>query len=235
MEQHDYERVPLRDSTELLALLRRSADSGALCSVRAAGRPESYLSPLREVCDDGTAVLDAPRVPVLGRALGPGNIASIDLRLKSERLNFDARVEAVADGGRRGRLRLSMPSGIVRLQRRETVRVRVPDSLPVLLTLDPADPSLTAVPLNELFVHGGSLLVHGVRGRLEAGRLFERARLTLPDAGEWSLTVRLAHAAVLRRGIDGSEMRLGVQFVIPSDGLDSAVARAVSAIARSPG
>jgi hypothetical protein len=235
MEMHDYDRVPVDDSAEMLALLRQSAASRTLCSVRAAGRPESYLSPLREVCDDGTAVLDAPRVPVLERALGPGNIASIDLRLKSYRVNFDARVEAIAGGGRHGMLRLSRPSIIMRLQRRETVRVRVPDAMRILLTLDPAEPSLTSIPMHELFVQGGSMSITGVRGRLEAGRLFEQARLTLPDAGEWPLTVRLAHAAVVRRGIDGSDMRLGIQFVAPSEGLESAVARVVGAIARSPG
>lgn len=235
MELHDYDRFEVDDSSEMLALLRESASRRALCSVRASGRPESYLTPLREVADDGSAMIDAPRVPVLERALAPGSVASIDVRLQTVRVRFDARVDGI-DGTPRhgGHLRLARPASVVRLQRRESVRVRVPDSMQVLLTLDATDPALASVPMQDLFVHGGSLSVSGVRGRLEAGRVFESARLVLPDGDERTVAVRIAHAAVLRRGMDGSDIRLGVQFVNPKDGFETAVARAVGEIARAP-
>jgi hypothetical protein len=235
MDLHDYDRLEVDDTSEMLALLRESASRRALCSVRASGRPESYLSPLREVADDGSAMLDAPRVPVIERALGPGSVASIDVRFQTVRVRFDARVHGIDGTARHGaQLRLARPSSLVKLHRRESVRVRVPDALQVLLTLDGSEPALASVPMQDLFVQGGSLSVSGVRDRLEAGRLFESARLMLPDGEERTVTVRIAHAAVLRRGIDGSDVRLGVQFVNPKAEFESAVARAVREIARAP-
>lgn len=235
MDLHDYDRFEVDDLAEMLALLRESVSCRALCSVRASGRPESYLSPLRGIGDEGALMLDAPRVPVIERALAPGATASIDLRLPVTRVRFDAPVAGVEGSGRHGaQLRLSTPQRMLRLQRRDTVRVRVPDSMPVLLTLDPADPSLVAIPMIDLQVIGGSVSVTGVRGRLEAGRVFDRARITLPDGDERPVSVRIAHAAVLRRSMDGSDMRLGVQFVNPRDGFETAIARAVGTIARAP-
>jgi c-di-GMP-binding flagellar brake protein YcgR len=232
MDVHDYDRFRVEDGAEVLALLRETAAARVLCSVRAAGRPETYLSPLRELSDDGAPVLDAPRAPVIERALVPGSLAAIDLRLRDCRVSFEARVDRLAPGGGRPGLRLARPEAMTRLQRRETYRVQVPEGIALKLTLDPQDPSLRDVPLHDLSVQGGSLSVTGVRERFEAGRSFEHARLALPDGTEWAIGLRVIHAGFVRRLADGSRMRLGVQFVQPAQGFETAVARLVGAIAR---
>lgn len=232
MQLHDYDRFRVDDGAQVLALLRRSAAVRALCSVRAAGRPETYLSPLRELGDEGQPLLEAPRAPVIGRALVPGSVAAIELRLPECRVSFESRVKGIAPIGGKPVLRLERPVAVTRLHKRETVRVRLPGGAGVLLTLDESDRALSALPMNDLCVQGGSLSLTGVCERFEAGKVFERGRLRLPDGEEWPVTLRVVHAGVVRRQADRGEMRIGVQFVQPVEGFETAVGQLVGAIAR---
>jgi c-di-GMP-binding flagellar brake protein YcgR len=235
MEGHDYDRFRVDDRAEVLALLRQSVAVRALCSVRAAGRPESYLSPLRALGEDGEPVFDAPRAPVIERALTPGSVAAIDLRLQDMRVSFEARVKRIGVSEGKPVLQLGQPERVLRLQRRETFRVRIPTGYRVLLTLDSDVPSLTELPMHDLCLQGGSLTANGMRERFEAGAQFDRARLTLPTGAEWPLTLRIAHASVLRRFGDTLEMRIGVQFMQLPAGFETAVGQLLGGIARDPG
>jgi len=236
MQQHVYDRLHVDDGAEVLALLRESAASRAICSVRAAGRPERYLSQLHAIGDDGVAVLDPPRAPVIERALAPGSVVSIDLRLHDARVSFEARVDRIGLSDGRPQLRLLRPESLTRLQRRDSNRVSVPDDRAVRLTLDPDVPALSAMPMHELGIQGGSLTVTGRRECFEAGALFERAQLRLPDDSEWPVLARVVHGGVVRRHADRAEMRIGIQFVRPPAGFEAAIARLVSGIARrTPG
>ncbi|MFZ4760059.1 MAG: flagellar regulator YcgR PilZN domain-containing protein [Burkholderiaceae bacterium] len=232
MQVHDYDRFQVDDGAEVLDLLRRSAAARAMCQVRAAGRPETYLSPLREIGDDGTPVLDPPRAPVIERALATGSIASIEVRLADCRVSFETRVAHLAPSGSKGVLRLERPSAVVRVQKRETVRVQVPEGTPLSLTLDASDPALTDVPMHELCVQGGLVWLAGCRERLDAGKVFEQARLALPDGSRWPLTLRVVHAGVVRRQAEGGDVRVGVQFVHTQPGFETAVGQLVGTIAR---
>jgi hypothetical protein len=232
MQVHQYDRLRVEDGAEVLEVLRQSAASRAMCSVRAAGRAETYLSPLRELGDDGEPVLDPPRAPVIERALVPGSVASIDLRLSDCRVSFETRVARIGPVGGRPVLRLERPSAMVRLRKRETIRVQIPEGVAVRLTLDPSEPALTAVRMHDLCVQGGSVTLHGVRERFEHGRLFEHARLVMPDATEWPVSLRVVHTGVVRRVADRGEMRVGLQFVHPAERFEAAVGGLVGAIAR---
>jgi c-di-GMP-binding flagellar brake protein YcgR len=232
MDPNDYDRFRVDDRAEVLALLRHSAEARALCSVRAAGRPESYLSPLREVVEDGAPVLDPPRAPVIERALAPGRVAEIDLRLRDGRVSFESRVERIGLSDGRAQLRLEPPATLIRIVKRETFRVRLPSDVPAILTLDGTDRALTGVAMHDLCVQGGSLSLTGVRERFGTGRVFESASLRLPEGPEWPLALRVVHVGLVRRDVDGGEMRVGVQFVRTRAGFETAVAQLVGRIAR---
>lgn len=234
MDGHEYDRFRIEDPAEVLSLMRLSFASRVLCSVRAAGRPESYLSPLRDIAESGEPTLDRPRAPVIERALVPGSTASIDLRLHDYRLGFDARVERMSMTEGKSLLRLSRPDTIVKLQRRDAFKIRVPQGVGVLLTLDPDDATLRSLPMLDLSLQGGSLAFTGMRGRFEAGVTFEDAILSLPNAGEWPLSLRILHAGVQRRLADQVELRVGVQFLNAPAGFERAVAQVVGGIARDP-
>jgi c-di-GMP-binding flagellar brake protein YcgR len=232
MEAHDYDRFRVEDGAEVLELLRRSLAARTICSVRAAGRMETYLSPLREIADDGQAVLDSPRAPVIERALVAGSVAAIDLRLPECRVSFEARVARIGQVDGRSLLRLERPTSLVRVEKRETFRVRVPEQLALTLTLDASDAALESLPLYDLSVQGAAVTVRGGRDHFWAGKVFAGARLTLPDGSEWAMALRVIHAGVIRRLADGGELRVGLQFVHPPAGLETAVAKVVGRIAR---
>jgi c-di-GMP-binding flagellar brake protein YcgR len=232
MEAQDYDRFRVEDGAEVMDLLHRSLASRAMCSVRAVGRPETYLSPLREIADDGEAVLDPPRAPVIERALVAGSIAAIDLRLPECRVSFEARVAKIGQVDGRSLLRLERPAALVRVQKRETFRVQVPEHLGLRVTLDASEPTLESLPLHDLCVQGAAVTVRGARAQFWAGKVFERACMTMPDGTVWKMALRVIHAGVIRRLVDGNELRVGVQFVHPPSGLESAVAQIVGRIAR---
>jgi hypothetical protein len=232
MHPQDHDRFPPADDAEFLSLLRRAAAARAPCSVRAAGRSETHLSPLRAVSDDGEPILDPPRAPVIERALTPGSVASVEIRLPDFRLSFDTRVAGTDRMEPERRLRLERPATVTKLHRRDVFRVQVPQGLRVRLTLDPSDPALVDAPMCELHLHGGSLTVRGTRARIETGLQFERARLALPDGSPWPLAVRVLHASLLRRHAEGADLRIGVQFMQPGEGCEAAVADLVRRIAR---
>lgn len=232
MADTDHDRFRVDDGAEILALLRRSAEARAFCAIRAAGRPESYLSPLRGLDEDGAIRLDMPRAPVIERALQPGGQASVEARLPACRIAFDARIAEVGPSGHAAVLRLERPGTLVRIERRESVRVRVPADADIRLTLDPAQPALTGLQLNDLSRLGASVTAHVVRDRIEPNQRFTAAHLTLPGGIEWPLTVRVAHVACLRRLGIGSDLLIGLQFLSTTDGFESAVARVVGGIAR---
>lgn len=232
MDAHDYDRIRVEDGAEVLELLRRSQTSRALWSVRAAGRPETYLSPLRELAGDGEPVLDPPRAPVIERALAAGSVAAVDLRLPECRLSFESRVTRIGPAGGKPVLRLERPTSVVRVQKRATFRVQLPQSMDLRLTLDAADPALVALPLHDLCVQGTSVTVIGARDRFWVGRTFEGASLSLPDGRDWTLGLRVVHAGVVRRVAAAGEMRVGLQFVHAPEALESAIAGIVADIAR---
>ncbi|MFM1988939.1 MAG: hypothetical protein RJA99_1896 [Pseudomonadota bacterium] len=232
MDAHDYDRIRVEDGAEVLELLRRSAGSRALWSVRASGRPETYLTPLRELSDDGAPVLDPPRAPVIERALVPGSVAAIDLRLPECRVSFESRVSRIGPAGGRPVLRLERPASVLRVQKREAFRVQLPPSLDLRLTLDASDAALVALPLHDLSIHGAAVIAIGARDRFWVGRVFEVASLSLPDGTDWALSARVVHAGVIRRVASAGELRVGLQFVNAPEGLESAIAGIVARIAR---
>jgi c-di-GMP-binding flagellar brake protein YcgR len=169
---------------------------------------------------------------VIERALVAGSVAAIDLRLPECRVSFEARVARIGQVDGRSLLRLERPTSLIRVEKRETFRVRVPEQLALTLTLDASDATLESLPLHDLSVQGAAVTVRGARDRFWAGKVFEGARMTLPDGSEWAMALRVIHASVMRRLADGGELRVGLQFVHPPAGLESAVAKLVGRIAR---
>ena len=232
MTDHDHDRFRVEDGADIRALLRQSLDAHVSCTIRATGRPESYLSPLRALDDDGAIRLDMPRAPFIGQALRPGGHASIEARLPVCRIAFDARIAEVGPSGRPAALRLERPDSVLRIERRASVRVRVPADADLRLTLDRAQPTLRDLPLSDISRLGAAVTARGVPDRIEPGRLFEAASLRLPGGADWPLTARVAHTACLRRHGNTSDLLLGLQFLPTVDGFETAVARIVGRIAR---
>jgi c-di-GMP-binding flagellar brake protein YcgR len=232
MTDIDHDRFRVEDGTEILALLRQSAEARATCTIRASGRSESYLSPLRELDADGAIRVDMPRAPFIGHALRQGSHAAIEARLPDFRIAFDARIAEAGPSGHHAALRLERPDTLLRIERRASVRVRVPVDADLRLTLDPMRPSLRDLQLSDLSRLGAAVTARAVPDRIEPGRLFESARLRLPGGAEWPMIARVAHTACLRRLGNAADLLIGLQFIPSVEGFETAVARVVGQIAR---
>lgn len=229
---HSDERFRVTDPVEVHAYLREATRARILCSVRAAGRAESYLSRLFAIdATSGALVFDTPRAPVIARVLVPGGIATVELTLHHVRIHFDAPVAQIAPYQDEVSLFLAMPDAIVRLQRRENYRIAVPTRRSVRLTLDPAHPGLRDLKLSDLSCGGASIALAGSLDDYPAGRVFERAHLTLDEEREFMLDVRVRHASAVRLSGAIGDLRLGVQFINTPAGFEPAVARLVNEIA----
>ena len=229
---HD-DRFLVTNPIELRAYLRQAAGAHILCSVRGQGRADSYLSRLFAIDpSSGNLVFDTPRSPTIARTLTPGAYATVELTLAHVRIHFDAAVVAIADYAGEPSLFLAPPEQLTRLQRRESFRIAVPARLPIRLTIDPDQPSLSNLKLENLSVGGACVTVVGSPQAFPVGKVFDASRLVLDEETAFSLSTRIRHATEIRLSGNLGDMRIGLQFLRPPPGFEPTVARLVNTIAR---
>jgi c-di-GMP-binding flagellar brake protein YcgR len=87
----------------------------------------------------------------------------------------------------------NLPERVVRLQRRESFRIRTPLGRPLICRLWPENGTPIDVPLRDLSVGGAGLTYSGKHVPFEAGQVFPRCRIDLPEAGEISCAAEVRH------------------------------------------
>ncbi|HVL55362.1 MAG TPA: flagellar regulator YcgR PilZN domain-containing protein [Burkholderiaceae bacterium] len=234
MDLQTLERYRIESPQAIREYLCGAAASRASCSLRASGRPDSFVSRLSGLDDDANAlILDAPRAPVIERVLPPGASASIEFALDHVRILFESRVQRFAAHGGAIAVFVAMPDALFRLQRRETFRVSVPDEAGLRLTLEPGQPGLTELALQNLSTGGVAVLATGNLARFETGRVFHNAMLELRDGQRFELALRVRHAAVMRRVGTDCQLRVGLQFLQVPPGFEMAISRAMTEFSRA--
>ncbi len=121
--------------------------------------------------------------------------------------------ETVFEGGPAFRMRL--PSSVLRLQRRNFYRVKVPMGRPVICRVThPAQPAkLLDLRVLDLSVGGLALLVNPAEFDREPGGHIEDCRISIPDHGHFHATLEVRNAELLAEGAKARLKRLGCQFV----------------------
>jgi c-di-GMP-binding flagellar brake protein YcgR len=227
------DRYLVHSPSEIAGYLRGVARDRVMCSVRAAGKPESFLSQLIAIDDRGQLVFDAPRAPVILRSLSSVGRASVEFTLADVRIVFE--VDLLRSGDYQGDqvVFLRMPSSIHRFQRRDNYRVSVPGRRPVRLSLDSNEPLLKDLKLADLSCGGASVNLRGTLEHFPIGRQFEAAELVIEEDQEpFRLVLRVRHAVAVRLSGSIGDLRIGVQFVRTPAGFEPAVSRLVNEIAR---
>ncbi len=87
----------------------------------------------------------------------------------------------------------NLPERVVRLQRRESFRIRTPLGRPLICRLWPENGAPIDLPVRDLSVGGAGLSYSGARAPFEAGQIFPRCRIDLPEVGEISCTAEVRH------------------------------------------
>jgi c-di-GMP-binding flagellar brake protein YcgR len=230
------DRHQIVEREDVLECLRRAAAAHVTCTVRASGRPESYISRLRSL-DESSADLcfDAPRAPVIDRAMGPGAMATVEFKLDEIRVSFEAPVRRIAPGNGGVFLHLGIPSTIEQPQRRDSFRVTVPGHLAVRMTIDRGAPLLRELPVENLSIGGASLSATASLEHFEPGRVFEGGELIMPDDRVYALTLRVRHASARRLVGQVGQLSIGLQFLRRPGGLEQVLAALIDEIAREFG
>ncbi len=227
------DRYLVANPREITGYLRSVIKERVLCAVRAAGKPESFLSQLIAVRDDGMIVFDAPRAPVIVRSLVASACAMVEFTLQDVRIAFEAELARLGDHEGDAAIFLKPPQRIYRFQRRDNYRVTVPARRPVRISLDPADAAVAKLRLADLSCGGASVMLRGALEAFPIGREFDAAQLQVEeDADPFTIAVRIRHAVAVRMAGTIGELRIGVQFVRTPAGFEPAVARLVNEIAR---
>ena len=158
----DEAKYLLRDSREILAILKHIVSARALVSARLAPGRESYLSALIQV-DDGEdgVLLDASADPAQNERILRADALDCVTQLDKVRIQFLLKGARLVDEGGSPGFRCALPDSLLRLQRREFYRLQTPLSHAVTCTLalPQADGSRRNTELRILDISGGGVAI----------------------------------------------------------------------------
>ena len=224
----DEAKYLLRDSREILAILKHIVSARALVSARLAPGRESYLSALIQV-DDGEdgVLLDASAAPLQNERILRADALDCVTQLDKVRIQFLLKGARLVDEGGSPGFRCALPDSLLRLQRREFYRLQTPLSHAVTCTLalPQADGSRRNTELRILDISGGgvAIAVPPVGVPFEQGTEFANCLLNLPDGPPiparlivrnlFRITNR-SGAELLRAGCEFADMPRGAEDTI---------------------
>ena len=233
----DEAKYLLRDSREILAILKHIVAARALVSARLAPGRESYLSALIEVDDrEGGVLLDGSTDALQNERILRAEALDCVTQLEKVRIQFMLKnPRLVAEGGSPG-FRCSLPDSLLRLQRREFYRLQTPTSHSVSCTiaLPQADGSRRNTALRILDISGGgvAIAVPPAGVPFEPGAEFENCLLNLPDGPP--IPARLIVRNLFRiTNRSGAELlRAGCEFADMPRGAEDAIQRYILKVER---
>jgi c-di-GMP-binding flagellar brake protein YcgR len=213
----DYERFQIHDRLEILGLLRTLVERRSLVTVVYGGGNVFFVSAMLHVSAEREEIIvdGAPDDRAHAEALASPRLTLATL-LDNIRVQFHAfsAAEVTFEGHRA--LRIAVPEAVMRLQRREYYRLRIPSGEPLLCKLR-RDPAASAPPLRLRVLDiscGGLSLVDWPDGQApESHRVYRNCQLLLPD--EDPVITDLEVVYVLERTeSDGTHIkRCGARFV----------------------
>jgi flagellar brake protein len=229
---HDFEVGSRR---EIIALLRAIADQKQEVRVAARDGGAVYTTSLLDVDGDAdTVLIDRPLDPDYERALLAGDV-SFETSLDKIRIFFgsDSLHAALHDG--KPALRMSVPTSLVRLQRREYYRMATPLTNPVRVTI-PLPPELGGgvhvFPLADISVGGIAILDNQFVLGEPIGRDYAECRIELPDLGNITTGLQVRNMLDMTLLNSKPNRRLGCQFLDMGRGAAAAVQRYITKLER---
>jgi flagellar brake protein len=227
----------LRDPREINTLLKSLVSGRALVSVKLLPGRESFLSALIEVDDDaGSLLLDGSTDAALNTRIEAAHTLDCVTQLEKIRVQFAlSGHQSVSDGGSPG-FRASLPTVMLRLQRRDYYRLHTPVTDSVTCTLPLPLPSGgtrdTTVRILDISAGGIAIAVPPEGASFAQGEAVESCMLNLPEAAPIpaKLTVRNVFRMTNRTGV--KVLRAGCQFTDIPRGADETIQRYILKIER---
>jgi len=217
-------------------ILRAAMERSAMVTVYADASGQFAITSILEVVpESGRLLFDLPAQPEVAAALQRTDTATFVTMHDGIKIKFQVRSPATAIFGGRPALAASLPTEVVRLQRREAFRVACPLSRPVRCAIPyakagKADKAELAVL--DISQGGVALLNMHPQLTLAPGNVYESCTISMPEIGVFgtALEVRSAHEVTLKNG--QVTMRAGCRFVNPDPSAQAMVHRLVMRLER---
>lgn len=197
------------------------------------GAQDAFCVTTLLAADVGQAVLDIPQDAAIRRAVtaAPSITCVAFVDAVKTQFSVDGAPRPVEwEGG--PALRIPLPGALLRLQRRNTFRVRTPKATPPVCEMPIAGADALRFELSDLSVGGAAFVATPDGAALEAGMRIEGCRVILPGHGEFGATVELRNLTPLP-GEEPPRVRLGCRFVDLPGTVESQIQRYINDVQRA--
>ncbi|MBK6980952.1 MAG: flagellar brake protein [Betaproteobacteria bacterium] len=202
---------------EIIPILRDIAAKHALLTIHFSGGADFIVTSLLAVNPDfEEMVIDCGADPVVNaRLLAAPRLTAVTF-LDHIKIQFSTAGAQQTSFEGAPAFRIRMPDSLLRLQRRNYYRVKVPLARPVVCRVaHPAQPGrLLDLKVLDLSVGGLALLVNPADFDREPGGLVEDCKISLPDHGHFHAELEVRNAEVLAENAKHRLKRLGCQFLL---------------------
>jgi c-di-GMP-binding flagellar brake protein YcgR len=237
IQTEDESRYLLRESRDILAIMKHIVAGRALVSARLAPSRESYLSALIRVDDgDEGVLLDASADPAQNERILRAEALDCVTQLDKVRIQFMLRTPRLVDEGGSPGFRCNLPDSLLRLQRREFYRLQTPlsHSVSCTIALPQADGTRRNTDLRIIDISGGgvAIAVPPVGVRFEPGTEFANCLLNLPDVAPIPARLIVRNLFRITNRSGGELLRAGCQFADMPRGAEDAIQRYILRVER---
>lgn len=232
----DYERYQVESRFEIVALLRAVAESRGAVTLYFNQGSDFIVSGILGVNPEfEELILDLGADAAANRRLLKAERVTVISFLDNIRLQFHVqRVEETVHE-QLPALRIRLPDALLRLQRRNSYRVRAPVAKPIAATFPhplQRDKHL-AMRIADLSCGGVALVSAETDPALLPGMLLRNCRIDLPEVGVIDSVLEVRSVANHAEGARSRQLRYGCQFVSLPPALASAVQRYITRIERT--
>jgi c-di-GMP-binding flagellar brake protein YcgR len=205
----DDERFRVRSRMEIVGLLRSLASHREIVTIQYGGPDDFIVSAILAVFPEvDQVVLDYGAHEKSMQRLLASNRLRFSTQLEHVRVQFQAdAARAVAFEGAAA-VAVRLPESVLRLQRRDTYRLKVPLGRPLMCEVPVGEhmPKAAALRVRDISVDGIGLSDYGKDVRVAAGMVWPGCKVRLPDLGVLVADIEVMHAT------DGEARRCGCHF-----------------------
>lgn len=221
---------------EIVALLRSICGQHQLITMIINGGAEVIVTSILDVDDAaGTVLIDSAPSALLNQRIVESDDIAFEASLDKIRILFSAEGAEACMYEDRPALRIALPCGLIRLQRREYYRVNTPIANPIRCTFTlPEDMGASAYTTTLVDISCGGVALLDEKRILDntTGREYENCRIDLPGTGVITVTLQIRNSLDLTLHSGKTNRRLGCQFISLARPMLAAVQRYIMHLER---
>lgn len=228
----EIERFKIEHPSEIERILRGIMEKRALVTAYSENNRDFVVTTLVAIDPDRRAIyFGAGPDPAIDQALATSDKVAFNTAHDQVRVLFTTpAIQQVTLGGEPV-LKAEFPKELLRFQRREFYRLPTPMNNPVKCVIDLGDSLLETIVL-DISIGGIGVLSYAQNAALEEGKVYHGCRLSLPESGNYlvSLRVRTLYEHTMKSGI--VSRRAGCQFIDLAPSVETDIQRYIIRVER---